>query len=417
MNHATFCYQSKEELLADFRSKQIPLGFCEETAPLGMPLSVNGVQIKNRILSQPIEGFDAEPDGSPSNRSIKRYCTLSENAIGTIWFESISVCKDGRSNPYQLWITKDNCNNFKQMLQQVRAASPDAPPYLVAQLTHSGRYSKPTPLCGFENPLIKKDASIIVSDAYLQRLEDQYVEAALLAEQAGFDAVDIRACHGYLINELFSAYSRSGKYGGCYENRVRLLCNIIRKLHAKSNITIGVRLNLFDGLPYPYGWGVPTDGTVVPNVQEPMRLLEDLTHLGVSILNVSSGIGAVSPHVIRPYDRGGPLPPEHPLEGIYRMLDMAHQVKASHPNMIVVASAFSWLREFAPAVATSGITNGWYDLAGFGRQCICYPRFARDILSGVGMDRRKCCTTCCGCTTLIKKSEKKLRCIHHPETE
>lgn len=414
MEHHIFNYRSKEELIADFHTKHTPLGFCEDTSFLTQPLSN---QIKNRILSQPIEGFDAEADGAPSLRSIKRYTTLSQNEYGSIWFESISVSADGRSNPYQLWITEENCKKFTNMLQKVRAAAPEQPPYLVAQLTHSGRYSKPIPLCGFNNPLIAKDNAVIVSDEYLRTLEDQYVQAALLAERAGFDAVDIRACHGYLINELFSAYSRPGVYGGCYENRVRLLLNIVKKIRRAANITIGVRLNLFDGLPYPYGWGVPTSGEVTPDLLEPMRLIETLASEGVAIFNISSGIGAISPYVIRPYDRGGPPCPEHPLESIYRMLDMARQVKAAHPDKIVVASALSWLREYAPMVAAAGIRDGWFDLAGFGRQCICYPSFAKDVLSGVDMKRELCCTTCCGCTALIKKSGKKLRCVRHPDTD
>lgn len=413
MKHEIFSYQNKNAFLTDLKDKQILLPFTDDASILASPIVLNGCSFKNRILSQPIEGFDSEKNGSPSKRSTNRYCQLSSYGYGCLWFESISVSLDGRSNPYQLYITKENCSSFANMLQQIREAAKGQPPFLVAQLTHSGRYSKPVPICGFENPLIPKDGAIIASDDYLKHLEDEYVAAALLADQAGFDAIDIRACHGYLLNEMFAAFYRPGIYGGSFENRIRLLVNIIKKIRSVSSISIGVRLNLYDGLPHPYGWGVKHNGTLTPDLREPFSLLNILASLGVKIFNISSGIGAVSPHVIRPYDRGDKIPDEHPLEGIYRMLDMTHQVKALYPNVIVVASALSWLREYAPKVSAAAISENWFDLAGFGRQCIAYPDFAKDILAFKELDRNKCCTTCCGCTALIKKSGKQLYCIRH----
>lgn len=416
MKHQAFSYQTKQELLADFSKKGTPLGFSDDFSILALPLNQNNITIKNRLLSQPIEGFDAESDGTPTHRSVARYQTLAENGFGTLWFESISVSDSGRSNLHQLWITDNNLEYFSDMLHHIRASAGTSVPYLVAQLTHSGRYSYQTPVCGFENPHIEKAGAHIITDDELAALEAEYVHAALLAKKAGFDAVDIRACHGYLINEMFAAYHRPGCYGGSFENRMRLLLNIVRKVRDSCDITIAVRLNLYDGLPYPFGWGVRAEnGTTVPDLHEPMMLVDQLCSLGVKILNISSGIGAVSPYVLRPYDRGGMPCPEHPLEGVYRMVNMSHHVKAAHPECIVVASALSWLREFAPMVAASEIQNGWYDLAGFGRQAICYPEFAHEILHGNIPDRDRCCTTCCGCTNLIKKSGSRLRCIRKSE--
>ena len=417
MEHQPFSYDSEAAFLEDIASKGLAIPYQQDTSVLCTPYTGMNLTIKNRILSQPIEGFDSKSNGAPSERSASRYCRLAKNGFGTLWFESISVSEDGRSNPYQLWLTEENSTEFKSMLHRVRDSGNGAPPFLVAQLTHSGRYSKPTPVCGFENPLIPKENAVIASDDYLEKLEDTYVKTALLAEYVGFDAVDIRACHGYLINELFAAYNRSGQYGGCFENRIRLLVNIVKKLRKVSNIPIGVRLNMFDAMPYPFGWGCSKNNPLVPDLAEPLNLLDILASLGVKIFNISSGIGAISPYVIRPYDRGGIPCPEHPLEGVYRMLDMARQVKAAHPDILVAGSALSWLREFAPGVASSCIQNGWFDLAGFGRQCIAYPEFAKEILSGHTMDRSACCTTCCGCTALIKKRQKKLRCVYRTEDQ
>ena len=79
------------------------------------------------------------------------------------------------------------------------------------------------------------DDSCIVTDDYLKALEEKFGEAALLAKEAGFDAVDIKSCHGYLPAELSSAYTRPGEYGGSFENRTRLLRNGILAAKAYEN--------------------------------------------------------------------------------------------------------------------------------------------------------------------------------------
>lgn len=96
------------------------------------------------------------------------------------------------------------------------------------QLTHSGRYSKPegvaAPMIAYRDPLLDPPVKVtddgpVVSDEYLDGLVDIYVQAAKLAKEAGFDGVDIKACHRYLFSELLSAFTREGKYGGSFENR------------------------------------------------------------------------------------------------------------------------------------------------------------------------------------------------------
>lgn len=414
MRHEAFHYASAQELLDAAQENGLTLPYSSDLSVLSAPLVLGGKTIPNRLLAQPIEGFDAEPDGAPSPRTIRRYRELAQGGSGSLWMESTSVNHQGRSNPMQLWITKENLGQFRTLVQEIRAAAP-GPIYLVLQLTHSGRNSNPdgisTPICGFHSSAIPKENEQIISDAALEALEQDYVTAACLAEEAGFDAVDIRACHGYLINELFAAVHRPGPYGGCFENRVRLLMNIIRKLQQVSSIEIGVRLNLYDGIPYPDGWGVDPEHPGVMDLTEPLALIRLLYAQGIRLLNITSGVGAYSPYVIRPYNRGGIPAPEHPLEGIARMQEGARLAKEAAPEAIVVASAFSWLQTYAPQVAAGGVSAGWYDLAGFGRQSIADPGYANDILKNGGLSNTALCTACCGCTTLIKKSGKKLRCI------
>ena len=79
----------------------------------------------------------------------------------------------------------------------------------------------------------------------------------LLAKEAGFDGVDIKACHRYLMNELLASHTREGRYGGSYENRSRLLLTVIREVRKATgdDFIIASRFNVFDAHPYPYGFG------------------------------------------------------------------------------------------------------------------------------------------------------------------
>ena len=405
MKHQRYAYNSVNDFLADTARLENGLPFSTDTSILSSPAEIDGKIIRNRLLAQPIEGFDSEKDGSPSQRAYQRYQSLADGGVGTIWMESISVNAQGKSNDRQMCLSEANVAEFQRFLAEIRN---HRNPFLVGQLTHSGRYSKSV-ACAIENPLIPKENSYIISDEELDSLAEDYIKAALLAKQAGFDAVDIRCCHGYLLNELFSAYNRPGKYGGTYENRTRLVKDIVCRIREKSDITLAVRLNVFDGLPYPYGWGCRPDSVLKQDMSEPLRLIGELRSLGVSLFNISAGIGAVTPYMIRPYDTGGPIPEEHPLEGVERLLQSAKMVKSMYPDVCVVASGFTWLRDFAPNVAAGGIEDAWFDLAGFGRQWVADPSFANALLNGGYPEKQ--CATCGGCTALIKQAGKAMQCV------
>ena len=105
----------------------------------------------------------------------------------------------------------------------------------ILQLTHSGRQSI-TPMIAYRHPIYEEKRPIsddhIVTDEYLDTLPEVYAASARLAMAAGFDGVDVKSCHGYLFQELLSAFSRAGRYGGSFENRTRLYLDCIAAVKA-----------------------------------------------------------------------------------------------------------------------------------------------------------------------------------------
>ena len=113
----------------------------------------------------------------------------------------------------------------------------------VLQLTHSGRFARPSagepaPRTVYQHPLL--DARVasgpaeVFSDDELDELVEQFIHRALLAQEAGFDFVDIKACHGYLGHEFLSAIDRPGRYGGDLEGRTRFLRSIISGIRERA---------------------------------------------------------------------------------------------------------------------------------------------------------------------------------------
>lgn len=414
--HKKFLYNSLEELKEDIKKFGLNIPVSENIDILKQPVYISDKCIPNALGIHAMEGCDGTLDGKPDILTFRRYDRFARGGAGLQWVEATAVVNEGRANPRQLYICKQNKAELERLHNNIIKASQEEfgnsyKPYTVLQLTHSGRYSKPKdkpmPIIAARNPYLDKNIPEdypVIEDYELEQLEDKYVEAAELAKDIGFDAIDIKSCHRYLNSELLSAFTREGRYGGSFENRTRFLLNIVDKIKAKlgNSIEITMRLNAYDAIPYPYGWGVDKGDFRKPDISEPIQLIKILHEKGVNLINISTGNPYYNPHVGRPYDMGAYIPPQHPLEGIDRMLNIIREIQQSVPDMTVVATGFSWLREYGANVAAGGIEQGWFKIAGFGRQAFAYPNFARDILREGKMSRKKCCISCSKCTEIMR---------------
>jgi len=413
-----FNFNSLEEISKKAASLGLELNFSENIAQFGRKLNVEGFEIPNSLAIHPMEGCDGNPDGSPGKLTVRRYERFAAGGAGLLWFEAVAVVPEGRANPRQLWITERNADEFGKLYDKIMEIShstygTDFTPVVIMQLTHSGRYSKPTgvpaPIPACRNPYLdaaqKLDGNLpVISDDELERLEEEFVKAAVLAKKAGFNGVDIKCCHRYLNSELLSAFTREGKYGGSFEGRTRFLLNVTGKIRDRigKGFIVTTRLNIYDAIPYPYGWGTDREDFNKYDLTEPIRLVKILYERGMRIINLTMGNPYYNPHVNRPYDKGPYIPEESPLEGVSRLIKGIGEVQKAVPEIAVVSTGYSWLRHFAAYAGAGALENGWAKIVGFGREAFAYPDFAKDILENGNLSKEKCCIACGKCSEIMR---------------
>jgi len=403
-------------------------------------------RVGNRFAIQPMEGWDASSDGKPTDNVLRRWRRFGESGAKLIWGgEAVAVRHDGRANPQQLVMTEVNQSAITELRDALvdahRSTTGDDNGLLVGlQLTHSGRFARPTdkkrlePAILYYHPLLNpkfglSDDYPVMSDDEIRRLVDDYVIAAKRAYSCGFQFVDIKHCHGYLGHEFLSAFTRPGPYGGSLRNRTRFLAEIVEGIRAEApGLGIGIRISAFDmvpyvpdpyqsqpgrlgpgiyenycdAMPYRYAFGVNEDQPTELDLTETVALFEILREMDIRFVNVTAGSPYYNPHIQRPAlypPSDGYQPPEDPLIGVARQIHVVRYLKELFPDFVFVGTAYSYLQEYLPNVAQAVVRGGWTDFVGLGRMVLSYPELPRDVLSGTPIQTKRLCRTFSDCTT------------------
>ena len=421
MPHERFRFKDRatlERKIAEL-GRDIPLS--DDISVLFSHVVVARRVLPNRFMVLPMEGADGDAAGCPSALTLRRYRCFAEGGACLIWFEATAVTTDGRSNPRQLWISPETKDGFKRLVKETRLAAhrrfgPDHNLLLVLQLTHSGRFSKPdgrpAPVIAQHNPLLDSRLGLstdhpLISDSRLDALQDDYVAAAGFAKEAGFDGVDVKACHGYLVSELLAAFGRTdSRYGGSFENRTRFLEETAEKIKLRvRGLFVTSRLSVYDALPFPYGFGVNRENPEVPDLSEPKKLIRRLRNIDFPLLNISLGIPAYRSHFGRPYDKpliGQDLPDEHPLVGVARWLKLTSEIQKAFPTLPVVSAGYSWLRQHFPHVAAAMVERENASLIGLGRAALAYPGWVNALSADGFLEPSKVCVSCSKCSQMLR---------------
>ena len=415
-------------------------------SPLSQPIPFNGKQIGNRFCIHPMEGWDGTLDGKASEATKRRWRNFGLSGAKLIWGgEAVAVRHDGRANPNQLLINEQNKASLSELRDSVITAHREIGEttdelLLGLQLTHSGRFSRPNektrpePRILYHHPLldrrVKVDASYpLLTDGEIREIIDHFVAAGRIANDLGFDFIDIKHCHGYLGHEFLSAHTRDGDFGGSFENRTRFLREVTAGIRAVApGMQLGVRLSAFDLvsfhpdpelstparmgpgvpdqyrhlLPYRWGFGVKPPRPEEYDLTEPRQFLSLLQELDIRLVNFTAGSPYYNHHIQRPAlypPSDGYQPPEDPLVGVARQVEVTRLLKHDFPDLIVVGTGYTYFQEFVPFVAQAVVREGWVDSVGLGRMVLSYPELPLDIISGRVLQHKRICRTFSDCTT------------------
>jgi NADPH2 dehydrogenase len=443
-----FKFHSLSELEAACKELGLDLHFTDDFSPLFRPVKIGNLQAGNSLCIHPMEGCDGTLDGHPGDLAYRRYERFGAGGAKLIWAEATAVVEEGRATPRQLLMNEQTAPDLERMLRQCRQAHREAfgadnDLVVGLQLTHSGRYSYRRPLIAYHDPILDPRTVVekstgrtadtsypILDDDYLARMVDYYVAAAKLAFRSGYQFVDIKQCHRYLLSELLAAKTRPGNYGGCLENRTRLARDIITAIRTEvPGLAIATRLNAFDCIPYrkssndntgepcPWtppvrsAWGTREDNPLEPDLAEPLAWIGEMAKLGVVLVNVSMGSPYATPHVLRPFEYppvDGYETPEHPLIGVARHLNLASQLQKAYPQLPMIGSGYSYLQEFMLHAGAANIRDGNIAIVGVGRASLPQPDFAREIQEHGRLDRKRVCRTFSYCTALMRAKHNEL---------
>lgn len=416
-----------------------------ERSVLAQPLQVEGRRVGNRLCIHAMGGMDGTPDGRVTELVTRRWTNFGRSGAKLIWGgEAVAVRRDARDNPFQLYYHLDNRASQEKLLHDTRNAHRERfgtiDDLLVGlQITHSGRYCRPDldfrakPRIAYRHPLLDarsgvEDDSSLLTDMELDDLVGDFVAYAKFAQEAGFDFVDIKQCHGYLLHEMLSAHTRPGRYGGSFENRTRLFREIVAGIRREApGLMLGSRVSVFDTvpfqkpagdqaaagepmayqhlLPYRYGFGVDPDCPTEPEPTEPLALLRLCGQLGVRLINLSAGSPYYNPHIQRPARLppcDGYNPPEDPLIGCARQIEAAARCKHEFPHLVLVGTGYSYLQEYLGHVAQAQVRLGHVDFVGIGRLSFAYADYPHDLLYQGAIKRNRLCRTDSDCTTSMR---------------
>ncbi len=201
------------------------------------PIPVGSVIVPNRFVRSATHDYLADDEGSVTEANVSLYRRLAEGEVGLIISGHAFVQLSGKASPRQTAVYDDR---FVEGLARVPASVHRFPSKIFLQIAHAGRQTKEK-LCGcvpvspsaVYDP-VSKVMPRELSGEEIHALVADFVAAAVRAQRAGFDGVQLHAAHGYLLSSFLSPHTnrRSDEWGGPVGNRARVLLEVLRGVKA-----------------------------------------------------------------------------------------------------------------------------------------------------------------------------------------
>ncbi len=351
----------------------------QQYSELLKPGRIGKLELRNRIVMAPMGTYLAGRDGLITDRLKSYYAERAAGGAGLIIAEVASVdYPRGRVMTRQIGISDDK---FIPGLADLSAAVHEHGAALSIQLQHGGRLAAPFLSGGNEAvsasvvPLVPRELGVTreLTVEEIVRLEHCFAQAAVRAKTAGFDAVEIHAGHGYLINQFLSRSTnrRSDKYGGDLPNRARFLLNIIKSVRESVGQDFPVWCRI-DGREFAIENGITRE--------EALETAQMTEQAGVDAVHVSGYGGSMGVHFTE-----APLvnTPEY-------LVPLAKKIKQSVGIPVITAGRIS------PESAEKVLRDSAADFIAMGRPLLADPELPRKLVEGANQDIRKCiyCYTC-----------------------
>lgn len=347
------------------------------------PGKIGKVTIKNRLVMSPMGCGLANLDGTPSEDMIAFYEARAIGGAGLI-IPEITRVNDvhGAGLMRQLSVTKDR---HIEPLSKLAEAVHKHGSKIFIQLHHPGRETVSALLGGqpvvAPSPIpckyLKQETRELKTEE-VKELIKQFIEGAIRVQKAGCDGVELHAAHGYLLQQFLSPYTnkREDEYGGSFENRLRMIKEIIEGIRKEcgSDFPIGVRLSVEEFLEKT---GVTEDYI---HIQDGIKIAMALEEAGIDFIDVSCGLYETGITSVEPIS----FP-----QGWRR--DMIMAVK-SHVNIPVIG--VSAIKE--PAVAEKFLEDGVEDFVSMGRTWLADEAWGKKVQEGREKEIRRC-VSCLRC--------------------
>ena len=246
----------------------------------GTEIKIGSKIAKNRIIMAPTVKFFAGDDGMVTDAFVEHYKERAAHECGLIVVEATCVSKEGRLAPTQLGLW---CDEQIEGHKKIADAVHEYGALVIPQIHYGGLGTHPD--CG---PLTspskvtwsdwgREEEAVELTLEDISRIQKCFVDAAVRAKKAGYDGVQLHACHAYLINDFASNINkRTDKYGGSIENKARFGAEIIEEIRKAcgNDFIISARVSGAD-----------------PTPEESIEVAECYVKAGCDYLQVSCGIG------------------------------------------------------------------------------------------------------------------------------